>query len=230
VMAALIISYIVPSIRVAVATATTAATQAGVTLQSMRVQTMSSELDSVAKSRGAYPAHSVELFKSGQVSATDFSFSTNPMVGDNIPVGNTTLGRLETLPPQQRTATIQAIVDGVPAKIVAHRIGDYVFTYHGLNATAADPGLWVFIAEPPATSIPPTPSTPSPVLTASASPYPPSPNTYFAGLAGGSVRPIATSLFPEALSEQNDLRASFGLPPIPDPATVTPSAPAIAPK
>jgi hypothetical protein len=40
---------------------------------------------------------------------------------------------------------VQAAADALPVNIVAHRLADLVFTYHGIDLTNADPNLWIVI-------------------------------------------------------------------------------------
>jgi hypothetical protein len=107
----------------------------------------------------------------------------------------------------------QAAADAMPANVVAHRLGDYVFTYHGIDSTAADPQLWIVIkSNDPAQN-----------------PFN-DPNERIAvGLTDGTTTRHSAPRFAAALADQNALRASLGLPPLPIPSQVLHDAPAVAP-
>ncbi len=54
--------------------------------------------------------------------------------------------------------------------------------------------------------------------------------SFIVGLANGRTQTIPKVIMPQMLIQQNQLRATFSLPPLPDPTTVTITAPAIGPK
>ena len=100
-----------------------------------------------------------------------------------------------------------------PADVVAHRVGDFVFTYHGMDFSASDPGLWTVIL-----SFAPDSSAAQVAQRAQ--------QTYWAGLLDGTVVEFPAADLSAELATQNALRAGEGLPALPDPATVTHVAPA----
>jgi hypothetical protein len=232
-----------------------------------RVTSVSMALRMQTLSNGSYPKHAAELLNSGTVGIGEMSLSTNPLDADNIILGNTTLGKFQTATDQSKQQMIATAVATLPANVIAHRLGDYVFTYHGLP-TSPDPGLWLFVAEMPDNAPGPTPpfqninhrsnqrssarsSSPAPVqesagpptpqvpmgnggFSNSASGYtvyssgmPPPMPVFLVGLANGRVQPVAKQMMAAELAKQNSLRASFGLPPLPDPTTVTEGNPAV---
>src|SRR5262249_1672675 len=99
--------------------------------------------------------------------------------------------------------------DALPKNVIAHRLGDFVFTYHGINLTTADPGLWLVIRSMDPDS--------NRMLAAA--------RTIVVAKADGSTKVIGGK-FAQALAGQNQRRAKYGLAPLPDPATVTHSSPA----
>ena len=107
----------------------------------------------------------------------------------------------------------KAAADAMPQNVVAHRLGDFVFTYHGVDSSTGDPSLWIVI------------SSADPV----ANPNPPLGENIAVGCLDGSVKTFLPHLFASALADQNALRRSVGLPPLPDPRTVTHDAPAVPP-
>ena len=106
--------------------------------------------------------------------------------------------------------TVTAHYGLLPDGVTAYRVGDYVFTYPGIDLADARPGLWVVVmsADPDAGI---AGFAPGPVIV---------------GRADGSVRAIARSRLSAALAGQNELRAEAGLPALPDPTLVTHDAPA----
>ncbi|MBX3378068.1 MAG: YIP1 family protein [Phycisphaeraceae bacterium] len=194
-----------------------------VTMQSMRVQAMASALSSAAASSGRYPDHAVDLLINGSLTSGDFSLSSDPLASDSIIVGSTTLGRLSSLTPSAREAMIQKIVASQPGDVVAHRVGDFVFTYHGLTP-ASGTGLWLFIAESPRGAPNQSPSNTTFGMVAQAT------DTFFVCQVDGTLNAVPRAIFGSLLEAQNNLRAMHGLDPIPDLSTITASSPATKPK
>ena len=113
---------------------------------------------------------------------------------------------------QEKQSASLAVAESMPAGVIAHRLGDFVFTYHGIDLNQADPGLWVVILSF------------DPDVQSSGS----SQIIITVGLADRSTMDLpATTFLTVDLPQQNALRASFGLPPLPDPSTVTYGSPAI---
>lgn len=158
---------------------------------------------------GAGPAHAGELLAGGPLSPAAFvDGSSLTGIGD-VPLGNGTLMDYFTMAPAVRQASIQAEAAALPSAVVAHRLGDFVFTHHGIDLDTADPGLWLVILSP------------DPDIN------PPGTGRFAAGRADGTV--LAVSSHEEMLAllqAQNALRGAAGLPPLPDPQTVTHDEPA----
>jgi hypothetical protein len=122
-------------------------------------------------------------------------------------------------------AAAKAAIAALPSDAIAYRVGDTVFTNPGIDPTAIPAGhraadLWLAI-ESPDPAAPPRPATPigpSPTAT-----------TITVALANGTTRTFNAALLRTELGIQNALRATVGLPPLPDPATVTQSTPALTP-
>ncbi len=230
-MVAFVVWMFTASMRAVAAARVTMAGTAATSLQGLRCQSVASSLDGLAQSNGAYPSHAIELLKSGLISSSDLTLSSNPLAGGSIIVGSTTLGQIEGLQGSRRESAIDAFVQSQPSGVVAHRIGDFVFTYHGMTPGTSDRGLWVFIAEsPPAPSSSPGAAAPATQPGWMSGPSPQATGMYFVGCVGGTTQTITQANFASALAAQNQLRADFQLPPIPDPSTVTPASPAMAPK
>jgi predicted RNA-binding Zn-ribbon protein involved in translation (DUF1610 family) len=162
---------------------------------------------------GRGPGHAIEALDDGPIISILFGYgSSTPQ--DKIPIGNTTLDRYVLLPPDQQRQVAQPAAAKLPKGTIAHRLGDYVFTYHGINLMRpADPKLWVVILSPERAG-----------GTAA-------PQSVFVSLAGGAADTVAIPAdeFGSRLAKQNELRAKYKLPPLPDPNTVTHASPAVAP-
>jgi hypothetical protein len=107
------------------------------------------------------------------------------------------------------TALADAMAASLPDGVVAHRVGDVVFTYHGVDPDApASQGLWIAVEAPE--------SAPE---TASIAVY----------YADGRSGLVVGAGWQAAVAEQNALRKVRGLAPLPDPRTVTLTGPATGP-
>jgi hypothetical protein len=107
----------------------------------------------------------------------------------------------------------EAAAASLPADVVAHRLGDFVFTYHGVDPGATDPALWIVVMSP------------DPAWNESRFIE----GSLFAGTGGGAVHVIGEGEFDAQLVCQNELRRVRGLPPLPPPWEVTHARPANAP-
>jgi hypothetical protein len=148
-------------------------------------------------------------------------------------IGQQRLKDFEYIPINLQKNAIQAEIDAQPANVIAHRLGDWVFTYHGITDpyAAKAAGLWLVVSAPRGglsqsdfalfvngqqvapQSAPAWSSGTDPVV---------------AGLADGSTMTFSANSLPFELADQNDLRADHGLPPLPDPNTITREQPAVA--
>ena len=100
----------------------------------------------------------------------------------------------------------------MPENVVAHRFGDYVFTYPGADLSAPDNLLWVVVMLP------------DPDVNSPLAPW----QSVEVGLADKSVTTFQVANLATQTDSQNVYRASIGLPPLPDLTTVTHDAPAVA--
>lgn len=117
--------------------------------------------------------------------------------------GDSTGSMLDTwqvLSLDEQKAAAAAAERAMPAGAIAHRLGRMVFTYHGVT-DGMDGDLWLVVVQLPGSSL-------MDVIT-----------------LDGRVQLLPNTA--EMLAAQNALRAAEGLAPLPDPATVTESAPAI---
>ncbi|MCK4873605.1 MAG: hypothetical protein KAS72_12860 [Phycisphaerales bacterium] len=158
---------------------------------------------------GRAPEHALQHADGGSLHFLTWDSSTTPAA---VPVPGGDLATFDDLDESQQAAAAQAAAQALPQGTIAHRVGDYVFTYHGIDFTAANPGLWVVIQSPdPGRNARPAIGT-----------------AVYVGCVDGVVLPIQGSRFETALVKQNALRAAAGLAPLPDPHSVTHQAPAVA--
>lgn len=165
---------------------------------------------------GNWPAHGVELVAGGNLPASNFAIMQIGHDEQNIalPGVNMTLSAFQYLPPNRMNLTAQSVAASLPGNVIAHRLGDVVFTYHGMKQPTADPGLWLAIITPD----PDQPIGGPGTMNFSVAPM--------ALLGDGTISPIMPSISAQ-LPAQNALRARYGLAPLPDPATVRNGAPAM---
>ncbi len=193
----------------AVSSARTAITTARGMSAVAETQNVAAVIQAFSTAQNRPPAHALELVTDGTLSAAMFSSATTATTTTAPAFENTDLQTFSIMPEAQAKAFAARAAASLPQGVVAHRVGDFVFTYHGFDPT--DPtcsSLWVVIHSPDPAS--------NPVSTPGA-----------AALANGAAIAIPPRQFQTFLQQQNDLRASFGLPPLPDPRTVSPDAPAV---
>jgi hypothetical protein len=155
---------------------------------------------------GSGPRHAVELIQAGALQGGDFiewsaiASRPSPTTLPTEQVGSVPLFAFEDYPATSRRRAVGEAIAALPSGSSAHRLGAFVFTYHG--ADLSRPGsqaLWVVVhvGDPGA-----------------------SPAQVQIGTADGIVQEIAVEELDQALQEQNALRALLGLPPLPDPREV----------
>lgn len=146
----------------------------------------------------AWPDHGLALLDDNNIWANSYgAYPSNWTTGTITPIGDITMTELAGMTPADRAAWIDEHAT-LPPGTVAHRVQDVVFTYHGVDPDA-DPNLWVLILCPDTASTKPV---------------------YVAGTAGGMTVVIDPADIATRLSEQDALRQSQGLPPIPGLNTV----------
>jgi hypothetical protein len=172
---------------------------------------INSSLMTYRSQQGRDPEHAIELaltrrarMAAGSGSPALFCDPSSKTTGADVPVGDDTLAGFDNASRATQLSTIGKVVEAVPEGIVAHRLGDFVFTYHGASGSW-DPQLWsvVMLADPDVNG--PPKGTDLVVI----------------GTADGGVTETTAGELPALLEEQNAYRATLELPPLPDPATVT---------
>ncbi|MEZ6242740.1 MAG: hypothetical protein R3B57_06820 [Phycisphaerales bacterium] len=161
------------------------------------------------------PRHALEMINShaltpsSLVLASSSSLTTLP----DIPAGGVSLAEFTALPSDEQQAITDVVADSLPDDVVAHRLGDLVFTYHGFNSRT-DPDLWLVILSPDPDANPGAEDIDG---------------FLWALHSDGSVEEINFFDFDDMLADQNKLRASHNLPPLPHPSEVRHAIPAVAP-
>jgi hypothetical protein len=182
-------------------------------LRTQSTQTVLAVLVTYAAANGNRgPAHALELVLEPGLREQDFIDPFTATIPIDVPVGKTTLADLAFDGPDGRPEAIEQASAALPDGVVAHRVGDFVFTYHGAVLDGRAPGLWLVVLSP-------DPGT----LQVSGSG-----GSVAVGRADGTVLLIPSGQFVARLKQQNDLRAAQGLPPLPYPPTVTHRSPAVA--
>ena len=181
------------------------------------VRTMAGSLYSYAElHEGKGPGHASMLVVAPVGMASSLvADSLTPL--NRVPLAGTNLQRFSSMMPADQEKLAQAAADALPANVVAHRLGDYVFTYHGVDFNKGDPGLWIVVLAP------------ENVTGSVASTQPGgfgAMNVVHVGLTYGGATMIPQQSFASMLALQNTLRAASGLAPLPDPRRVTHSQPA----
>ncbi|MBL9032863.1 MAG: hypothetical protein JNM80_14300 [Phycisphaerae bacterium] len=156
---------------------------------------------------GRWPAHALEAIEANAFPATTLCMpdAAIPRVLADVPAGGTGLDRFVFLERPDARLAISRAVANLPPGVVAHRLGDFVFTYHGVNHNG-DGRLWIVVARGEVGADPANGVVGRGLV---------------AGQLDGTIHPVTEANVPAALAEQNEIRAEHGMPPLPDPAIVT---------
>jgi hypothetical protein len=198
--------------------AAAAAATAGATATSFDTANIAAALESwAADHNGAGPPHALMLVEGGNLEAMSFlTFSGDLESAAPLYPGAPVrfYDYYTSFAPTQRQMARDAAA-ALPANVVAHRVGDFVFTWHGVDMIVGDRALWVMVLAP------------IDVDTVSGLPADRCTIVY----VDGTTESLPLADLPAALVDQNEVRAVFGLPPVPDPMTVTQERPGVgAPK
>lgn len=162
------------------------------------------------------PRHASEMVHRDSLTGYALIDAPTATAETDVPIGTMTLDRFEFASDAEQHAAFTAAADALPPNVVAHRLGDYVFTYHGIDISDAMtnfPALWLVILSPDPDVNGAAPADPVEV-----------------GFVDGTTFTFPASDLNNQLALQNQLRqTAYGLPPLPDPATVTHDQPVAGP-
>lgn len=163
------------------------------------LQTMS------AAEGGGWPGHGLHLLANGSVLPHQFMGVTSDTM--NL-TPEWPISAVAVLGKDQLAQLADQLAATLPPNVVAHRVGDMVFTYHGIDPQAPDQGdLWLAVEVPSAGQD----------------------GSLMVLTADGIISPVLAVSLPAAIMNQNQLRILHNLPPIPDPRTITQDQPATSP-
>ncbi|MCK4660646.1 MAG: YIP1 family protein [Phycisphaerae bacterium] len=152
---------------------------------------------------GQGPDHAIQLVDEDFLAAWDLLVVETDTQQADVPLGQTSLDGFAFLTRVQKDRLVRESIAALPDGIVAHRLGDFVFTYHGMDLATANNTSWVVIMWP-------DPDVNDP---------PPAGSGFCVGWANGTVNRISTKVVAEYLASENRLRAGRGLLPHPDQVT-----------
>jgi len=173
-------------------------------------------ISSANQNTGIGPDHVIELtFGNSMITSSwgsNFCDPSTKTTTADIPVGDGTLQDFITSSRSSQLGQAKDVIDAMPSNVVAHRFGDFVFTYHGAALNSWDAMLWVVVMIPdPDVNDPPGVNDP-----------------IYVGTADYNVTQTTFGQLPTQIRRQNQHRATLGLPPLPDLTTVTHDKPAVA--
>src|SRR5690606_30428948 len=154
-------------------------------------------LHAYAVENGSGPPHAAHLLATDHLNAWNFVTSNAATVTSDIPIGNVNLQSLTVAGTPALIKAADSAAAALPPDVIAHRVGNFVFTYHGVDFSAPDP-LWTVILSH------------DPDVAGNGTQV-----NYFVGDVTGAVTLVPTSTFQASLNAQNALRARYNLPPLP---------------
>jgi hypothetical protein len=147
----------------------------------------------------------VDLLANGSLTVYDLFSPIGQSWSTMGSIGGVPLDQWAALAPEKQQEIAAAIDEALGPDWIAHRVGDVVFTYNGIDLVSpADPGLWVLLLWPDPDS--------GATLRAG--------EPIVASRADGKIQEIDLADFAGALQAQNALRAQHGLAPLPPPKNV----------
>ncbi len=157
--------------------------------------------------------HALTLVADGRITASEVIHPSSLTSIFDVPVADGDLSDFQAMPPAEQLAIAQAAADALPDDVTAHRLGDLVLTYHGMDFRS-DQRLWVAIISPDPDANPGAEGIDGNIWVLDAS---------------GATEPIPVEDFDQALAEQNERRAKSKLAPLPHPYDIRHAEPAVAP-
>ncbi|MCB9850449.1 MAG: hypothetical protein H6817_07055 [Phycisphaerales bacterium] len=156
----------------------------------------------------AGPDHGLRLLEGGFLDPWDYISSDTLTALDEVPLADKTLDDVEGMTATDLKTAIDTHAKALPDNVIAHRVGDFVFTYHGVTLNNCPADLWIVICSP-------DPDSNADSVT-----------MVTVGRVDGATVAYSVDAFAAQLAAQNALRAGANLPPLPDPATITHAKPA----
>ena len=161
---------------------------------------------------GRAPDHAIELVTGGYINPETLVSVFSLTTMDGVQVGGTTLGAIADDDGGAKDAINRIAIHALPEDVIAHRVGDFVFTYHGIDPADAEDALWFVISSwDPDANDPPGPD-----------------QMIIATYRPGGVVSFRGEDVEKFLAAQNELRAQYDLAALPDPYAVTHDKPAVS--
>jgi len=161
---------------------------------------------------GRWPVHALDLVDDSSLTPLDFIVLGSMTHEASVPIGDTDMQTLFELEPVERRRLVAEVIDALPDDVFAHRLGDFVCTWHGVDPDGEEPTIWLLIVSPDPDL--------NPALDVD--------GMFTVGMRDGTVLSFPASEMGVRLDEQNGLRGAEGLPALPLPETVRHGAPATA--
>lgn len=159
--------------------------------------------------------HMLVLVRDDHATAWDFIAGDTESIWSNVPLGDTTLGDLDIAAEEgsldEQLAIAFATMEPLPEDVIAHRLGDFVFTGHGVDFSRPRSGVWTVVLWPDPDQHTATPNDMIIMID-----------------ANGGVLQIPRDGFDGMLSTQNVVREQWGLPALPHFDEITHAEPAVA--
>jgi len=170
-------------------------------------------VDYALRESGVGPRHAIDLVIADDLTVDHLVSANTRSTTDAVLVTlDTSLEDFRDLPPELQQGTVQQAIEALPEGVIAHRMGDYVFTYHGVDFENVDSNLWVVVWSPdPDLNVP---------LNLQ--------DWVAVGMADGTAQAMTVNALVSALRRQNVVRAAQGLPPLKNPLDVTHDKPQVA--
>ncbi len=162
---------------------------------------------------GEFPEHAAQLIAAGKVGPDAFAVTESSTQTFNVPLGTSNLQSVGWSPVHVQEEIVREVVAAMPPNVVAHRLGDYVLCWHGIELGHAEASLWLFIVSADPDFNDPTDLNGAVIV----------------GLADGTIERVEIDAWDERLTAQNTLRIANNLAPLPHPSRVRHANPYIAP-
>ena len=164
------------------------------------------------ENQGRGPSHAIALSGKGRLPSTVFATFDSLTAPERVPLAGVTLAQYDEQSSERQGELTCTAGDALPAGTAAHRLGDFVFMYHGVNLSDVNPNLWLVVWTPDPDQNPP----------------PSLQEVLSVGLAGGEISRVGIEGFLSALSSQNVLRQGEDLPGLSNPLIVTHARPMVS--